>query len=324
MGATPSEDADREGREADSRKADEFASLAEAAAELGLAPSRIPPVTRRVVELPDGDPNGPQQVSLLAWGSGEPELVLLHGGGQNAHTWDLVLLLLGRPALAIDLPGHGHSSWRADRDYGPVRNAETIATVLDQQAPAADAVIGMSLGGLTTIHLAATRPDLVRRAVLVDVSPGSAQAAASMTAAQRGQVQLARGPRVFADRQQMIDAAIAASPRRPASAVRRGVIHNSRQLPDGTWAWRYDRPDADRLFPTAQLWDDVSRLTMPTMLVTGGESGFVTADDRAEMTRRLPALRTETVPAAGHAVQSDQPTALAALIIDFVPPHGHQ
>jgi len=295
----------------------EFASLTEAAAEVGLDRASVPPVSRRFVELP-----GSQHLSLLAWGAGEPELVLLHGGGQNAHTWDLVLLLLRRPAVAIDLPGHGHSSWRPDRDYGPVRNAAAIAAAVEQQAPRADAVIGMSLGGLTTIHLAAARPDLARRAVLVDVSPGSAQAAAAMTAQQRGAVQLTRGPRAFASREEMIDAAVAASPRRPASAVRRGVVHNSRQLPDGTWAWRYDRPNPDLPSRTAELWDDLARLSMPTLLVTGGDSGFVTAADRTELARRAPAVRVETVADAGHAVQSDQPAALAALIADFVPPRG--
>ena len=206
----------------------EFDFLAEAAAELGLDTAAIPPVSREFLQLPGG-----QQLSYLRWGTREPELVLLHGGGQNAHTWDLVLLLLGRPAIAIDLPGHGHSDWRSDRDYGPLRNAEAIAAVVEQRAPDAEAVVGMSLGGLSLIHLAATRPDLVRQTVLVDVAPGSAQAVAAMTARDRGTVELSFGPRVYARREEMIDAAVASSPRRPASAVRRGVIHNSKQLPDG-------------------------------------------------------------------------------------------
>jgi pimeloyl-ACP methyl ester carboxylesterase len=261
---------------------------------------------------------GGQALSFLRWGHAEPELALLHGGGQNAHTWDLLLLLLNRPAIAIDLPGHGHSDWRPDRDYGPVRNAEAVAAVVERHAPSAAAVVGMSLGGLTTIHLAASRPDLVRRCVLVDALPGSARAVAAMTAAQRGTVELSFGARSFASREEMIEAAVASSPRRPASAVRRGVIHNSKQLEDGTWAWRYDRSNHGMDFPVAQLWDDVSRLAMPTMLVTGGESGFVTAADREEFSRRLPHARLETVTGAGHAVQSDQPIALAELISDFL------
>ena len=95
--------------------------------------------------------------------------MFLHGGEQNAHTWDLVVTALGRPAIAIDLPGHGHSSWREDRDYGPVTNALAVARVISELAPSAAGVIGMSLGGLTLIRLAADRPELVHRDVIVDV-----------------------------------------------------------------------------------------------------------------------------------------------------------
>ena len=54
-------------------------------------------------------------------------VVFLHGGGQNAHTWDTVIVGLGEPALAVDLPGHGRSAWRDDGDYGPKLNAETLS-----------------------------------------------------------------------------------------------------------------------------------------------------------------------------------------------------
>jgi pimeloyl-ACP methyl ester carboxylesterase len=119
----------------------------------------------------------------------------------------------------------------------------------------------------------------------------------------------------------MTEAAVRASPRRPASAVRRGVIHNTRQLPDGTWTWRYDlNATTTSGWPgLGSLWDDLETLTMPVMLVKGADSGFVTAGDLAEVTRRLPPVRVEVVAGAGHAVQSDQPAALTGLLTDFVP-----
>ncbi len=78
----------------------------------------------------------------------------MHGGGQNAHTWDTVALALDRPLLAIDLPGHGHSDWRADHKYFPAENAAAIAVVVRALAPDAKMVVGMSLGGLTALALA--------------------------------------------------------------------------------------------------------------------------------------------------------------------------
>ncbi|MFI5956293.1 alpha/beta fold hydrolase [Cryptosporangium sp. NPDC051539] len=292
---------------------DEFASLTEVADELGLPHDRIPPIRRRPVEVSPG-----WMTSVVTWGTGPPELVFLHGGGQNARTWDLVALCLDRPAIAVDLPGHGHSYWRDDHDYGPVRNAQAVATVVERLAPDAAAVVGMSLGGLTTIRLAATRPDLVRRAVLVDVTPGSPEVAARMDDRQQGAVALTHGPRTFSDRDAMVAAAVAASPRRPATAVRRGVVHNTRQLPDGRWTWRYDQPRTGITDSVGLLWEDLASLTMRVLLVTGAESEFVSGPDLAEARRRLPSMRVETVDGAGHAVQSDRPQELAALIQGFV------
>ncbi len=291
----------------------EFDSLGEVADELGLDRAVVPPVKRHSVQL-----DKHQRLSVLVWGHGEPELVFLHGGGQNAHTWDLVITALGRPAIAIDLPGHGHSSWREDRDYGPGANAPAVAQVISELAPTAAGVIGMSLGGLTLIRLAAIRPELVRRAVIVDVTPGSTSAHARMTTSERGTTQLISGPPSFASLDEMTELAVQASPRRPSSAVRRGVHHNTRQLPDGRWNWRYDPQIGSAQGGHAVLWADLPRLGMPVMLVRGGDSAFVTQDDLAEMIRLLPAMRVEEVPGAGHAVQSDQPLALAALVTEFL------
>ena len=185
---------------------DEFGMLSQNASESGLPFAQAPAVARRTFTVAPK-----QQVSAIVWGTAEPELVLLHGGGQNAHTWDTVALALGRSVIAIDLPGHGHSSRRPDRDYGPWRNATAVAAVLEQAAPAAAAVVGMSLGGVTAIRLAATRPDLVRNLVVVDVTPQVNDSARSMTRADRGAVALVAGPPVFDSFDAIAGAAVAAN-----------------------------------------------------------------------------------------------------------------
>jgi hypothetical protein len=68
---------------------DEFGLLAENAAEAGLPFSGPPAVRRQSFTVLAG-----QAVSAIRWGTAEPEFVLLHGGGQNAHTWDTVALAL--------------------------------------------------------------------------------------------------------------------------------------------------------------------------------------------------------------------------------------
>jgi pimeloyl-ACP methyl ester carboxylesterase len=61
-----------------------------------------------------------------------------------------------------------------------------------------------------------------------------------------------------------------------------------------------------------------SAITAPVMVVRGEESKFVADEDVAQFRSRMPGLRAEVVPEAGHAIQSDQPLALAHLIEEFV------
>lgn len=280
----------------------EFDLLAENCEQAGVAGP--PPEVERVAA---GD------VSVLRWGGGTPRVIFLHGGGQNAHTWDTVIVGLGEPALAIDLPGHGHSAWREDGDYSPQHNADSLAPVVRELAPSAEFVVGMSLGGLTAIRLAAMAPELVDELVLVDVTPSALQRHAELTADQRGTLALMHGEREFPSFQAMLDLTLAAAPHRDVTALRRGVFHNSRRLDNGNWTWRYD---ALRTFPDfAALWSDVDAMSAPLTLVRGGASGFVTDDDTAELRRRAACVRAaHVVEHSGHSVQSDQPRALTAII----------
>ncbi|MDX1506168.1 MAG: alpha/beta hydrolase [Spongiibacter sp.] len=298
----------------DSDHYDEFATLAEVAEEIGIF-GDLPEVRRIGVAGPDHG-----HISAIKWGHSAAELVFLHGSGQNAHTWDALALALGRPALAIDLPGHGHSSWRDDRDYSPQTNAEALAPVIQQLAPQAKAVVGMSLGGATLIRLASCWPELIKRVILVDVTPGTRAAAQQMQKAGRGSMSLYDKVQCFPSFEAMAAAALAASPKRPAAATLRSVRQNARQRENGEWVWRYDRLDLSDPIDAARyasLWDDVGKITAPLMLVRGGRSRFVRDDDEVELRRRVPDVRVECVPEAGHSVQNFAPLRLAEFVRDF-------
>jgi esterase len=280
----------------------EFGLLAENAEQAGA--SGPLPAVRRV------ESGG---VSALQWGDSSPRVVFLHGGGQNAHTWDTVIVGLGVPALAVDLPGHGHSAWREDGDYSPQNNAAAVKPLIEDLAPAAELVVGMSLGGLTAIRLGAIAPQLVRELVLVDVTPSALRRYAEMTTDQQGTVALVAGERNFPSFDAILEVTIAAAPHRDPKSLRRGVFHNSRRVDDGTWTWRYDNirkiPDFDG------LWDDFAGLPLPVRLVRGGTSPFVTNEDADELARRAQQFQgLQIVENSGHSVQSDQPLVLIDIL----------
>ncbi len=294
---------------------DEFGLFHENAAEFGL-PYDGPPDVRRV-DVPVADDG--RKVSALVWGSAPPDLVLLHGGAQNAHTWDTVALALGRPLVAFDLPGHGHSDHRDDGPFGPRQNAGDIAVAMQTLAPNTGMVVGMSLGGLTAIALATCVPELVHKLALIDVTPGVDRDKAAPIA------QFIAGPDSFESFDEILARTIEFNPTRSESSLRRGVLHNAIERDDGRWVWRYQRPRI--LEETAMdipadfgaLWDDISKIKVPLMLVRGGATGTVVDDgDEAELRRRQPNARVELVAGAGHSIQGDQPIELAALLNDFL------
>lgn len=285
---------------------DEFAYFGENCGEYDLAAPVDVAVERVAVPVADG-----REMSALRWGSGEPRVVFLHGGAQNAHTWDTVALALRPlPVLAVDLPGHGRSAWRDDRRYDPTANALDVARAVAQLAPGAALVVGMSLGGLTAAALAAARPDLVRRLVLVDITPG-------VTAEKAKEIHdFIEGPQSFGSFSEIFDRTVEFNPTRTPGSLRRGILHNAHRTPDGTWQWNYDRRPLsdDSMAAFGGLWDAIATIGAPLLLVRGSLSPVVDDADVAELRRRSPHARVTVVDGAGHSVQGDQPLVLADLI----------
>lgn len=300
---------------------DEFGLFHENAAEFGLPYDHPPLVRRQSVALPDG-----RALSALVWGDRPPELVLIHGGAQNAHTWDTVALALDRPLLAVDLPGHGHSGDVSPLGTGRLRAdslADDVAVAIAAQAPGAAAVVGMSLGGMTAMCLADRHPDLVRRLVLVDVTPGVTAAKAKAI------TDFVNGPATFADFDAILARTVQHNPTRSVSSLRRGILHNAVQQPDGSWVWRHRRFAAAAPATAATgterpdygpLWDRLGSVRMPVLLIRGMRPQSVVDDaDEDEFRRRLPDAEVARIADAGHSVQGDTPLELAARIEQFAP-----
>ncbi|MFB7250310.1 alpha/beta fold hydrolase [Microbacterium sp. NPDC056234] len=281
----------------------------------------VPAADRVEFALADG-----RVLSALRFGETEPQVVLLHGAGLNAHTWDTTILHLQRPALAVDLAGHGDSSWRDDLDYSPRNLAADIAEALPHWTSTPVVVVGQSLGGLTAAALASTHPELVSDVIIVDITPG--------IDASGGPAELREFFRVaeFASRDELVERAMAFGLGGSREDTERGVFFNSRIRDDGRVEWKHHfahlaaqvfaAPDqAAQPAPGAVLnatgWDDLSGVTAPLTLVRA-ERGYVTAQDADDFRSRLPHAEIVEIDAT-HNVQETAPGRLAAQIRAHLP-----
>jgi pimeloyl-ACP methyl ester carboxylesterase len=174
---------------------------------------------------------------------------------------------------------------------------------------------------MTTIALSHHHPDLVKKMVLVDITPGiDGEKTKAIT-------DFVNGPATFDSFDDLLERTIQFNPTRSVSSLRRGILHNALQRPDGSWVWRYRRDDAPPLQEVEgqirkpnleSLWNSISAFRHPLMLVRGMRPQSVVSDeDEAELRRRAPHARIEHVVEAGHSVQGDAPLELATLIREF-------
>ena len=299
----------------------EFSYLPAQAQAMGVP---VPSVRRVTLPLPDG-----RHVSALRFGEETPRVTLLHGAGLNAHTWDTTVLALQQPVLAIDLAGHGDSSWRSDVDYTPRTLAVDVAAALDAWTDGAQLVVGQSLGGLTGAALAAARPELVSELIVVDITPGIDTSAGP--AALR---EFYAGPTDFETRDELVDRAISFGFGGARSDTERGVFLNTRVRDDGRVEWKHHfahlaaqtlaahgpgDDSAPSLLHTTG-WQDLSKTTAPVTLVRAID-GFVSEADAKEFGERLPHARVIAVQAT-HNVLETAPAELASLISSSLASRG--
>jgi pimeloyl-ACP methyl ester carboxylesterase len=264
---------------------------------------------------------GALRLRYLDWGTeGLPPMLFLHGGALTAHTWDLCCLALREEyhCLALDQRGHGDSDWEPQADYSIAAQREDVKGFADRLGLDHMILIGQSMGAINALAFAIHYPERLSALVMIDAGPEVRRPGSRRI---RDFVHdVAEAPSLDA----IIARALAFNPRRDAEILRRSLMHNLRQMPDGGWRWKYDRRrfhNLDRDAHTAErrrLAEGLARVTCPTLIVRGADSDVFLEEDAAHLASRLPRGSRVTVAEAGHTVQGDNPKALVAAIRKFL------
>ncbi|MSQ06084.1 MAG: alpha/beta hydrolase [Dehalococcoidia bacterium] len=244
----------------------------------------------------------------LEWGNpANPTILMLHGGSQQAHSWDFVSLPLSEQfhIVALDQRGHGDSDWAADGDYSTEAHQRDIDGFVQAQGLRDFHLIGHSMGGRNSYVWASRHPGTLKSLVIVDTGPeGQARG--------RNRIQSFRELPDELDSLDEFASRVQEYTGRTREQVLGALKYSIRQRPDGKWSWKYDkllRTPGQRTpqWTPEQLWEAVSRIDCPTLVMRGGDSDIFADATMRKMEQVIPQCTTVTVPKAGHLVAGDNP-----------------
>jgi pimeloyl-ACP methyl ester carboxylesterase len=272
----------------------EFSSLLESAADLGIPHEpNVRYVSRHTVVRG-------QRFHFLEWGQpGAPQIVLLHGGNQSSHSWDLVSLHLADRfhVFALDQRGHGDSEWNRELDYSIDSMVADAAAFIEDQQLDRPIIFGHSMGGRITLSLSLAHPNVASALVIVDVGPEISEEGAKTI-----QNFVIRNIE-FDDLETFLDNVEKYDPFRTRAHIQRTVKYNVVRRVDGKYVSKVDH----RRIPVrnAELTlDQVRTLKVPVLVLRGAESNVLTAEAAERFAKALPAGQLLTVPRCGHNVHS--------------------
>ncbi len=256
-------------------------------------------------------------IALRMWGpvEGTP-VVLVHGGAAHAAWWDHIgPLLAGCRVVALDLSGHGDSSWRERYLIDDWRD-EVLAVIRSTHVAERPLLVGHSMGGLVAYATARDHADELSGVLIVDSEFPRREDGDSWRSLRGSQ------RRVHPDKQSMLDRFRLIPRSEPRSPF--AIDHIAREsivVVDGGWSWKFD----PRVFAhDGILHEDVCPIGDCRVVLVRGDQGLLDDDDAEVLSERLGGADVLTVADCGHHVLVDRPLELTDIIQSHVPPQAGQ
>jgi pimeloyl-ACP methyl ester carboxylesterase len=231
--------------------------------------------------------------------AGGVPVVALHGMASGAATWDGIaadLAARGRRVIAVDLPGHGHSS-RLPQYELPTMRDHLVGFLAQLGAERVD-LVGHSLGGYVATLIAARAPSQVRRLVLED-APAPPDPSWQLPDGQAaGEAQRLPGRRRLLLQNLFVLTRIRMFDVRMASPIVAQL-----RTPDSPW------------------WQELTRIRARTLLVSGGTTSHVPTEPLQRMATVIPDCQLMTITGAGHRIHSTRPTEFIDVVAPFLTGH---
>ncbi|HKO71384.1 MAG TPA: alpha/beta fold hydrolase [Bradyrhizobium sp.] len=233
-------------------------------------------------------------------GSG-PTLLLTHGYSSTSAMWKGQIEALSKDHKLVlwDMRGHGQSDYPDDpAAYSEALTVADIAALLDQVGAASAIIGGLSLGGYMSLAFYRAHPERVRALLIIDTGPGFKKDDARDAWNKRAHDTAERYEREGLSVLQTLSRERSSVSHRNAS----GLAHAAR----GMLTQR-----------DARVIESLPAIKVPALVIVGADDGpFLAASDY--MAVKIPGAQKAIIPAAGHAVNMDQPQAFLEAVLPFL------
>jgi pimeloyl-ACP methyl ester carboxylesterase len=233
-------------------------------------------------------------------GSG-PTLLLTHGYSSTSTMWSGQIDALSKHHKLVlwDMRGHGQSDYPEDpAAYSEALTIADMAALLDEVGATSAIVGGLSLGGYMSLAFYRSHPERVRALLIIDTGPGfkneDARDAWNKRAHDTG------------DRFEREGLAVLQSLSRERSSVSHRDASGLARAARGMLTQR-----------DASVMESLPAIKVPALVIVGADdTPFLAASDY--MAAKIPGAKKVIIPAAGHAVNIDQPQAFVEAVLPFL------
>ena len=255
------------------------------------------------------------RLHYLDWGDTDAQsMVLLHGIQDCARSWDFFAGRLSDHyrVLALDSRGHGESEWADPCRYGFSDYVSDLECLIDQLGLQKVVLVGHSAGARYAFSFAAKRPEAIESLVITDIDPDAVNpTSGGMFASYANE----------ADEWDSIDDVVERLRERQPNSTDEMLEHQAewmtRPLGDGRRIWKRD-PAMLPAYERPDLWEDLHRLSCPTLIVRGRQSELLNHEVAVRMREAVPGSRLAELEGAGHWIYQELPEAFEITVRWFL------
>ncbi|OQV22216.1 Protein ABHD11 [Hypsibius exemplaris] len=247
-------------------------------------------------------------------------VIILHGLFGSKLNWQSIAKVLRdkltQTVITVDARNHGENPHDDVHSYEVM--SEDVEELMEKLNLPSAVLIGHSMGGKAAMCLALRqKPNMIDALIVVDAAPSSSpgkaffqQNIAAMKAFEFRPNESLPQARNRANKELEVNIS--------DMMVRQFILTNLVQNGDKV-SWRVNLDAIERHI------EDIMEFPVfhnsyngPTLFIAGGNSKYITSEEKPEIKRLFPKSVIETVPDAGHWVHSEKPTQVVELIVEFL------